>query len=151
MTNILFQQHSFSAFCYTNILTTKGGGLSIQVVFVPTSGFGSNVSASVLFIPGVGGPVSPIVQIAQSEFDPVFNTTTTNAVYFVDNIAVDTNRTKLGFDDFVFFGVATGTARPEVYDIYRDPAFAGWDFAFHRPMQITHPRCCTAPIMSPML
>ncbi len=107
---------TYTAHAYTNRLNPTN--LIVQVVFVPTNSFETNITTDVRFYPGYGnaGGALAVVAFSTVDQDIVMDQSVTNSVYVLDALAFETNV-------FLARNYAGNTRRPATYEITKGNPF----------------------------
>jgi hypothetical protein len=114
----------YGAFVYTN--RTSASNYTIQIAFLPTNNFDTNLSTDVrFFTPGENGGADIAVEFKLRDFDIASQTFQTNAIYLVDHSGFATNIILAR----PFFG-GTPNRRPNTYELFR---FTPFEFSFGTP------------------
>ncbi len=108
-----FNFNNYMAVAYTNQI---GTGRVVQVVFVPTNSFDTNLTVDVRFAPQFGGGATVIVGFHTRDFDVVLDRESTNSVYLLDALGAQTNVSLARNLQFQ-------TRRPNTYEVTRDVPF----------------------------
>jgi hypothetical protein len=123
-----FSFRGYTAAAYTSQIGTN---ITIQVVFVPTNSFDTNLITDVRFASGFfggSGPATAIVGFHTRERDIVLDKDTTNSVYLADALATQTNASYAQ-------NLGVNTRRPNTFAVSKTPPFS---LFFSQPPNATY-------------
>lgn len=114
---------AYTAFAFTNRIGTN---VTIQVVFLPTNSFDTNLVTDVSFAPGGAGGATAVVGFHTRDYDVVLDRYFTNSLFLLDALAFRTN-VSLARNQLA------PTRRPSTYELTR-----GQPFFFGSPANATY-------------
>jgi hypothetical protein len=110
-----FRFGGYTAVAYTNQV---GADKIVQVVFLPTNSFDTNMNVDVRFSPEFDGGATVVVGFHTRDYDVALDRQFTNSVYLLDALAFQTN---VSLARNLQQGVST--RRPNTYEVTRDTPF----------------------------